>query len=104
MQDDVDSGWLFEDPADSVVVTTDHVTSGQLPALYVSRERDEEGDIVWFCLCMTVPFDMKDARMVRLDTILDIDVTVGELYDLPIGHCATRATQDDLWEIEPLAK
>jgi hypothetical protein len=68
-----------------------------MPILYASRERDEGGEVTWQFHCVTVPFDTKDAQLVRLDTILRIDPTIAELHDLPVGMAASRSAAAQPW-------
>jgi hypothetical protein len=89
--------WLFDDDPSILAVTTIQVTDGKHLILYASRELDEEGEVTWQFLCLTVAFDMADAQLVRLDTVLQMDPTLGELADLPIGSSATRERAGALW-------
>src|SRR5215467_9919599 len=89
--------WPFEDNPETPVITTKQVSSGKYPILYVSRELDEDGAITWQCLCLVVPFDMVDAQLVRLDTIVDLDPSLIELSDLQVGEDASRESPQDEW-------
>lgn len=89
--------WEFEDAPDTPVVTTAYVTAQGRPILYVSHERDEDGESTWQFHCPTEPFSMAVAQLVRLDTIVRLDETLVSLADLPIGWAATRRTPDSAW-------
>jgi hypothetical protein len=89
--------WPFEDDPGVLAVTTKQVTGGTHPILYASRELDEDGEVTWQFLCLTVAFDMVDAQLVRLDTLLRLDPTLGELADLPVGSSATRDRAGASW-------
>jgi hypothetical protein len=89
--------WPFEDVPATAVVTTTHVTTGGLPILYVCHDLDEDGEPTWQFHCGTIDFDMKDAQLVRLDTIFRIDPSIAEVADLPFGHCATRSSIGGAW-------
>ena len=90
--------WVFIDPPETSVVTTKQVTNSEYPVLYVSHELDEDGETVWQFLCLVVPFSMEDAQLVRLDTIVNIDNTLREVADLPLGYAATRDFASGPWK------
>lgn len=90
---------MFEDPPETVAVTTTYVTENKYPAVYVSHEIDDDGEIIWQFHCTVVPFSMDDALLVRLDTIIGIDSTLKEIAHLPIGYAAKRDTVGGKWEI-----
>jgi len=88
--------WPFDDAPETPVVTTLHVTSRAMPIMYVSREIDEDGRITWQFHC-ALPFEMKDAQLVRLDTIVNVDRTVLEIASLPVGYAAKRSSPQEPW-------
>ena len=96
MKTDKNAKWPFDDPRGTPAVTTLHVTSSEMPIVYASRESDEDGEITWHFYC-AFPFEMKDAQLVRLDTIINVDRSVLELADLPLGHAAKRRSPQDPW-------
>jgi hypothetical protein len=90
--------WFFQDPPDTAVVTTTQVTRLGAPILFVSHELDEDGGSLWQFHCGTVDFDMRDAQLVRLDTIVKIDPSIADLSDLPVGYCAKRISISEFWQ------
>lgn len=92
-----DQTWPFEDPPGAVAVTTKHVTERKLPILYVSHDLDEAGEATWQFHCLVEPFSLDDAQLVRLDSIVEIDSSVLDLADLPVGYAATRAAPGSEW-------
>lgn len=91
----------FSIPLDTMVVTSDYVTNGRLPVLYVCRERDEV-DETWQFHCGNGDYSMEHMQLVRLDTILRFDDKLLSLGQLPVGYCATRESIDAQWTVEPL--
>jgi hypothetical protein len=85
--------WPFADPENVAVMTARQVTHGGQPILYVSH--DEE-DGMWQFLTGG-PVDMADAMVVGLREVYDMDPSVGELADLPLGWIARRAAVGRPW-------
>lgn len=92
--------WPFFDGPDTVSVTLSDITAGRLPILFASHERDDEGEIIWQFHNNPGHFDFRHAQLVRLETVLDLDPTIAELGDLPIGWTASRNSVDDAWRRE----
>lgn len=57
-------------------------------------------DGCWQVLCGTTD-DPADGRVVGLDCAYDLDPSIGELADLPLGWWAWRASPDAPWQREP---
>lgn len=89
--------WSFEDPPETAVVTTTQITQKGAPILYVSHERDENGEATWQFHSLIEPFSMDDAQLVRLETIVRLDPTIAEIADLPMGYAATRMERGGSW-------
>jgi hypothetical protein len=85
--------WPFQDPQNVAIFTTRHVIKDGNPILFVSHDADDgawqfhSGDSV----------SSKDALIVALSEIVEIDPTIAELADLPLGHKASRASRSDSW-------
>lgn len=92
-----DRTWPFPDAPGCVAVTTKHITDRDLPILYVSHDRDDEGESTWQFHSLVEPFSMDDAMLVRLDTIVELDPSVLEIADLPVGFAATRTALGGEW-------
>lgn len=95
------SDWLFPDDPATPCVTTIHVTDGSSTIVSVCRARDDDGELTWQ-FHSAEPFKMKDAQLVRLDTILSIDPSMHELADLPLGFEATRTSANARWNRHPI--
>jgi hypothetical protein len=87
------SQWKFEDPPNVACFTTQAVVNGGKPILYVSHDEDDgawqfhSGDDV----------RSRDAMILALEKIVQMDASVEELSDLPCGWVATRATPRSTW-------
>ncbi|WP_447787050.1 hypothetical protein [Stenotrophomonas bentonitica] len=86
---------------DTMVVTSEYITRGRLPVLYVSREVDEEEE-TWQFHCGNGDFAMERMQLVRLDSILRVDDTLVAIAQLSAGHCAVRESINAQWKVEAL--
>ncbi|NMC59991.1 MAG: hypothetical protein GYA51_11530 [Candidatus Methanofastidiosa archaeon] len=65
-----------------------------MPILYVSHDKD---DGAWqFQHGGNV--DIEDAMLVSLAKIVDLDNTINELFDLPLGWIAIRSNGTEPWK------
>ena len=87
--------WPFEDDRRVAVFTTSHVVHAGKPIVYVSHDAD---DGAWqFHSDDTV--SQKDAMLLALEEIVEIDPTIASLASLPLGCCATRKDQSSAWRV-----
>lgn len=86
------SSWPFSDAKNSVAFTTSKVIEDAYPILYASH--DEDGD--WQFLCGTTNAT-EDARIVCLKNLVELDPSITELADLPIGWSAEREDASNPW-------
>ena len=87
------SDWLFDDPPNVAVLTTDQVLKGE-SILYVSH--DEEDGAWQFHAGETI--DESNAKVVALKRIVELDRSVMQLADLPLGWVATRSDVGAVWQ------
>ncbi|HJU66710.1 MAG TPA: GNAT family N-acetyltransferase, partial [Gemmatimonadaceae bacterium] len=90
---DLMTPWPFEDAPNTATITTVHVLDRTRPVLLVTHDAD---DGAWQFLCGTTN-DSDDARIVGLETILEIDSRLAELADLPLGWRAWRDGPGQPW-------
>lgn len=87
------SDWLFDDPPNVAVLTTHHVLEGET-ILYVSHD---EKDGAWqFHTGETI--SKSNAKVVALKRIVELDRSVMQLADLPLGWVATRSEAGVVWQ------
>jgi len=87
------NNWLFDDPPNVAVLTTHQVLKGET-ILYV---RHDEEDGAWqFHTGETM--NESDAKVVALKRIVELDCSVMQLADLPLGWVATRSAADGVWQ------
>jgi hypothetical protein len=85
--------WPFDDARKTAVITTRQVLEDGEPILRVSRDSDDGG---WQFHTAGAP-STADARVLSLDEIVDLDPTVAEQADLPLGWVAVRTGAGNPW-------
>jgi hypothetical protein len=85
--------WPFADPPNVAVFTVRAVTE-QVPILEVSHDLD---DGAWQFLTGS-PVHMSEALLISLEEIFEIDPSLAELADLPIGWQASRDRIGAPWQ------
>ncbi|WP_147455614.1 hypothetical protein [Solilutibacter pythonis] len=93
---------MFPISGEEMVVTSDFVTARGMPVLLVTRELDEDGDEIWQFHCDNGDYSMDHMRLVRLDTILKLDSSVGDIENLDVGCQARRQSIEYPWFIEKI--
>lgn len=87
----------FDDPINTAVFTTVHVMNKHSPILGVYHYLDG----AWQFMGEDTGEDYEEICMiVGLGEIINIDKSVLELADLPIGHRAIRNSRKDKWVID----
>jgi len=85
----------FELPLNTAVFTTKYVMEGLSKIIYVSH--DDDGDWQFHGKEENVPDS--DIRIIGLGEIIELDESVLEIADLPMGFEAIRNSSDDAWQI-----
>jgi hypothetical protein len=85
--------WPFDEPENVATLTVRQITHGAQPILYVSHDAS---DGMWQFLT-GAPVKMADAMLVSLREVYDIDPSITELADLPLGWQAQRAAPGQPW-------
>jgi len=87
----------FEDTLNTAVFTTKFVVKDKKEITYVTHDAD---DGAWQFFSSDDFDNYEDVAMIlSLDEIINIDRTVLEIADLPLGYFATRQTSKDSWTI-----
>lgn len=87
------SDWLFNDPPNVAVLTTHQVLKGET-ILHVSHDEEDgawqfhTGEII----------DESNVKVVALKRIVELDHSVMQLADLPLGWVATRSEAGTIWQ------
>jgi hypothetical protein len=92
-----DKSWTFQAGRNRAVFTSKRVTRAGRPVLLVVH--DEDGD--WQFLCGSTN-RQKDAQLVSLGHVIDLDPGLAELANLPEGWRASREAAGAAWTREPM--
>jgi hypothetical protein len=90
--------WPFADPKNVAVFTTTQVVHDGRPVLYVSHDLD---DGAWQFHTGADHVSVKDAMVVALSKMVEIDPSLIELHDLPLGWSAVRSEESAAWNRSP---
>jgi hypothetical protein len=85
--------WPFEDPENVAAITIDKIMKRQSPILYVKHDAD---DGMWQFLDGGEVKE-EEARILSLKEMVNIDPSLIQLSDLPLGWIAWRDNQDSHW-------
>jgi hypothetical protein len=88
-------GWVFSESPHTGVYTTQRINEQKEPITYVSH--DEDGDWQFHGPGNS---DAESAVLICFHHIVDRDLTIKELADLPLGWCAWRDKVGDPWNRE----
>jgi len=94
------SDFKFDEKRNVAVFTVKQIILEHKPILFVCHDGD---DGAWQFL-PGEPVEIKDAMIVTLEEMVEFDPTVNDLYDLPMGHHATRQFIGDKWTRFPTAE
>lgn len=86
--------WPFDLPCNAAVVTARQILEGKEAILFVSHDQDDHG---WQFLGGSGVHE-DDARVVSLQSLVELDPTITELSDLPPGWSAFRSEVGKQWE------
>jgi hypothetical protein len=90
------TAWKFSDPPNVAVITSRKVMSGEQWIAFVSHDEDDGG---WqFLNSGSAPPNEADASVVGLGEIVQLDASIVELSDLPLGWHAWRETRASPWK------
>jgi len=89
------TAWRFSDPPNVAVITTRKVINGDGWIAFVSHDEDDGG---WHFLdSESGPPTDADASVVGLGEIVQLDASIIELADLPLGWHAWRESKASPW-------
>jgi hypothetical protein len=90
----LENDWRFAEPENVAVITLQQILNEGEPILHVTHDSDDGG---WQFLGWENA-RQDDVKMVALRTIVRLDPSVQELFDLPPGWHAWRQTPDQPWQ------
>jgi hypothetical protein len=88
------SSWPFQDPQNVAVFTTRQVVKDRKPILFVSHDA---GDGAWQFHSGDIARS-EDMIILALSEIVEIDPSITDLADLPLGYKASRNSPSDAWK------
>ena len=83
----------FRDPPNTATFTNSCIVNGLHPIRLVTHDAE---DGAWQFLCGD-PGEASDVRVVGLGSIIQLDASIGELADLPLGWRAWRSAHGEPW-------
>ena len=90
--------WPFTEAENTACFTQRHVVEQGHPILLVAHDAD---DGCWQFLDGSDNLKMSDGKLVTLGDMVQIDPSLAEVADLPVGWIAWRDDVDAPWEREP---
>ena len=85
--------WPFDQPRNYAVFTTREVLKRREPTLRVRHDIDDHG---WQFMGLT-DGTLENARLIALQETVELDPSVLELADLPVGWHAVRERPENPW-------
>ena len=83
----------FSEPENTACFTCDHVMNRDLPILMVAHNTDG----CWEFMCGGLGHSEANIKIISLLQATEIDPSVNDLYEMPIGVGAERETIKDKW-------
>lgn len=98
------ASWPFPVPRDQLAFTCRHVLDGELPALYVQRDRDATRGEDWVVSCGGEHEGSGQLLLAHLSHLVTRSPGLREVADLSLDHLARREdsqTPWQRWQLEP---
>jgi hypothetical protein len=86
--------YKFKEAENTACFVCDHVLSKHRPILYVAHDK-EDGS--WQFLCGQDDHTEANAKIISLKQATEIDTTINDLYEMPLGVGAERKSRKDKW-------
>lgn len=96
----MDIEWKFDDPENVAVYTTKGIMKGGKFISYVSHDDDDGAWQFHDDTPGSVP--ESEAMIVSLKRMVELDSTIAELADLPLGWHAWRVSINSAWSRAPI--
>ena len=88
-----DAPWPFDQPRNCAVFVTREVLDGEEPILFVRHDADDHG---WQFIGSTDGI-AANARIIALSEAVQLDPSVLQVADLPVGRRVWRHSAEDTW-------
>jgi hypothetical protein len=88
------STFRFAEPENTACIVCDHVLDKQRPILYASHDKD---DGAWQFMCGQSDHTESNAKVISLKNANEIDQTINDLFEMPLGVAAERETITSKW-------
>jgi hypothetical protein len=72
-----------------------HIMNKERPILYVSRDAE---DGFWEFLCGRNDHAEKNYKLISIEEVVNIDKSINDVCDIPVGSSIERETQHDKWK------
>ena len=96
---DNNSEYKFHDPENTACFVCDHVFNRQKPILHVSHDQE---DGYWQFLCGQTKHEEANAKIISLKSATQIDSSINDLFEMPLGFGADRKSIKDKWKLYKL--
>lgn len=84
----------FNEAENTACIVCDHVVNKERPILYASHDAD---DGTWQFLCGQDDHNESNAKVISLKNVTEIDETINDLYEMPLGVGAEREKPGAKW-------
>lgn len=85
----------FQEPENTVCFVCDHVLNNERPILFVSHDTEDSN---WQFLCGQDDHSDENIRIISLRQVVDLDSSVNDLWEMPLGICAEREKVGNGWQ------
>jgi hypothetical protein len=90
----IQADYKFSEAENTACFVCDHVFNRERPVLYAAHEK-EDGS--WQFLCGQVDHAEGNIKIISLREATEIDFTINDLCELPLGVGAERRNTEDQW-------
>ncbi|MEO8150850.1 MAG: hypothetical protein ABI723_24670 [Bacteroidia bacterium] len=87
-----EANFRFNEPKNTACFTCDHVLNNERPILFAFHGSEGE----WQFLCRDNHSEA-NAKIISLKEATELDPTINDLFEMPLGVGAQRATAKDKW-------
>jgi hypothetical protein len=95
MANEKKSDYKFQDPENTACIVCEHVFNKERPILHVTHDSE---DGCWQFMCGINDHDESNAKVISLKQATEIDTSINDLHEMPLGIGAERKTSNDIWK------